>query len=211
MAQITRPQQKHYDVLAEALTADGRVVKRVEARADDLRDVAEAFRLAAAEARQAHLTPARIRLSASRAGTTEVSATLEESEDPLAKSALLDGKTKLDALPVSVPNDPSFPMVTCGRCGTPGVRGKLHVCIPLGLAPGSGSNELYRLLKLRLPGWGVHVGYDLARRSYVVTAVPGPVTFEVAESSWDGARDQEGIARVVADRLARSVASHTQP
>jgi hypothetical protein len=98
MATITRPQQKHYDVLAEALTADGRVVKRVEAVADDLADVAVAFKLAGAAARQCHLSPARLRLTASRAGTTEIAVTEDFSgdADPMAQSALLDGKTKED-------------------------------------------------------------------------------------------------------------------
>jgi hypothetical protein len=120
MATLIQPQQKHYNVLAEALTADGRVVKRVEARAEDLADVAVAFRLAAEEARQCHLPPARLRLTASRAGKTEVAVTLDEG-DPVASSALLDGKGKGD-----VPCAPSRALVptpevgakTCFDCWT---------------------------------------------------------------------------------------------
>lgn len=111
MAHLTRNLPAHYDVLAEAVSADGRIVKRVEARADSLADVAEAFKLAAAEARIAGVKPARIRLTASRAGVTEIAVTEElDLSFPsdtvaavLAQSALLDGKTKLDTVSRPVP------------------------------------------------------------------------------------------------------------
>jgi len=138
MAKLVSTRPSHYDVLAEALTADGRVVKRVEARADSLPDVTEAFRLAAAEATKAHTPPARLRLTASRAGVTEIAVTdeLMGPTDPMVQSALLDGKTKLDAPPVPTKIAPAGKHVAeCTRCGWMYDTRQIHVCRSRGRSP----------------------------------------------------------------------------
>jgi len=132
VAQLIQKTPARYDILAEAVTADGRVVKRVEARADGLADVAEAFRLARDEATKAHIQPARVRLTASRAGATEVAVTQEinagaYAPGPLDQSALLDGKTKVDAPQrESVPAEPPWYIQPIDS--TPGsLRGYLEI------------------------------------------------------------------------------------
>jgi len=143
------PAQKHYDVLAEALLPDGRVVKRVEARADSVPDIAKAFELVTAEARQAHLPPARIRLTASRAGTVEVATTVDLHDvlNPVDATGVLGKESLVPDLPVGTQEHrPTQPEIAgapggtkCNRCGKPG----LHICMPANPRIG----EVRRLLR----------------------------------------------------------------
>ena len=198
MATITRRQQAHYDVLAEALTADGRVVKRVEARADNLADVAEAFKLALGEAVAAHLPPARVRLTASRAGTTEIAVIEEIDQDrawgktALAQAALLDGKTKLDAPPVIHP-PAGAPRTWPQPSPAPGVTTRVQ--------------RLQEAVRKRFPGWWITVEWDTGMHTYRVSGrrITDSWCFDYLVSQWTlDTTDPDAIA-------ADLVASLTDP
>lgn len=218
MASLVKPIPRQYDILAEAETADGRVVKRVEARADGLADIAEAFRLAAQEARTAHLPVARVKLTARRGGVTEVAMVDESAElAALAQSALLDGKTKLDdppppeSPPAAAPRGPdpaSPPTITsapCPVCGHPVLGRHQSWCSvgngppSLGSRPGLVHGLLTALGQLGPQYFPWHAEFEPGMLYYQITGRwrGAEFNYRVAEQALLQIRDVKSLASLI--------------